>query len=475
MQKKFFSTAEAADICGKSEQYIRRMLKAGRISGCQIGKTWVITESKRSLEEACVSKVKLPKVQDQKNSMIELPQWKMLSFFSGAMGLDIGLEKVGFVPLLTSEIDDAARATILANHPNIGLLGDIRNFSKNEIFQAAGLSSNEEVDLMVGGPPCQSFSTAGKRLGINDARGNLLLYYINLILEIKPRIAVIENVRGLLSAPLQYVSSKQTQDGVVPERPIKGGVLKLVIDMLRSGGYGVSFNLYNAANFGAPQIRERIVILCCRDGRILPYLEPTHSENTTFNLPPWKTLQDALKGLPKEGQHYIKFPEKRLRFYRLLTAGQNWKDLPADLQPEAMGASFHLGGGKTGFYRRLAWDKPSPTLVTHPAMPATDLCHPSENRPLSIEEYKRIQEFPDDWTVCGSLLEQYKQVGNAVPVSLGIAIGKAVKNTLEGKNWEVQEGFPFSRYKKTGSIEWERMYNLSRKQAVRSVSLFDIS
>jgi DNA (cytosine-5)-methyltransferase 1 len=151
---------------------------------------------------------------------------------------------------------------------------------------------------------------------------------------------------------------------------------------------------------------------------------------------------------------FVVFPEKRLKYYRLLKPGQYWKDLPANLQKEALGKSYFSGGGKTGFLRRLHWDRPSYTLVTHPAMPATDLGHPEEDRPLSVQEYKRIQEFPDDWIVCGSVLEQYKQIGNAVPVSLGKAIGKALVSHLSVKRVKSIPAFPYSRYKSTSHLDW---------------------
>jgi DNA (cytosine-5)-methyltransferase 1 len=248
-------------------------------------------------------------------------------------------------------------------------------------------------------------------------------------------------------------------DGFPPlnqeERP--GGALLHILDRLRGGGYGVSFNLYNAANFGAPQIRERVVILCTRDGTILPYLPPTHSENGEFGLPKWRTFREAVEGLPVKPKDFVPFPEKRLRYYRLLKPGQYWRDLPKELQREALGKSYFAGGGKTGFFRRLAWDKPSPTLVTHPAMPATDLAHPEEDRPLSVQEYKRIQEFPDDWIVCGSVVEQYRQIGNAVPIGLGRAIGRLLAAHLRGEPIPVYEGFRYSRYKNTDHVNWERV------------------
>ena len=138
----------------------------------------------------------------------------------------------------------------------------------------------------------------------------------------------------------------------------------------------------------------------------------------------------------------------------MLKEGQYWKDLPPEMQVEAMGKKLQLGGGKTGFFRRLSFSKPSPTLVTNPTMPATDLAHPIENRPLSVEEYASIQEFPQDWKICGSILDQYKQIGNAVPIKLGEAIGRAILDDMTGNTYTVFN-FPFSRYKITDEISWE--------------------
>jgi DNA (cytosine-5)-methyltransferase 1 len=399
------------------------------------------------------------------------PELKALSFFSGCMGLDLGLEKEGIEVILACEIDPAARQTIAANKPHLPLISDIRDYSAQEIRTQAGLTDQTDIDAIVGGPPCQAFSSAGKRQGFNDARGNVFLTFIDLICELRPKFAVIENVRGLLSAPLKHRPHEMRGHQYPPLTPEeqRGGALLHITRQLKQAGYGISFNLYNAANFGSPQQRERVVILCSHNGERLPYLTPTHSERSRYGLPPWKTLREALAGLPEEGHTFVKFPEKRLQYYRLLKPGQYWRDLPADLHQPALGASYYAGGGKTGFYRRLAWDKPAPTLVTHPAMPATDLAHPEQERPLSIQEYKRIQEFPDDWIVAGSLLEQYRQVGNAVPCSLGRAIGRTLVNYLKGIEPPVFQHFPYSRYYKTDHISWELDVSLDQAHSQREI------
>lgn len=447
------TTKEAAERVGVSEQRVRTLLRSGAIEGRQIGKQWITTEA--AVASYLAGGATKPP-EDRPRKQAPLPRIKALSFFSGAMGLDLGLEKAGIHLLLACEIDKTCRRTITANRPDIALLGDIWKYDASEIRAAAGLGPVDEIDVMVGGPPCQAFSTAGARRGFHDERGNAFLRYVDLILQMRPKYAVIENVRGLLSAPMAHTPHAQRGEGWTPapeERP--GGALFHVLGMLRAGGYGVSFNLYNAANFGVPQSRERVILLCSRDGEKLPHLVPTHSMDGSFGLPKWRTLREALDGLdPKAGDHED-FPEDRLRFYRMLGPGQYWKHLPQELHREALGNSLDSGGGKTGFLRRLDWDKPSCTLVTSPTMPATDICHPIENRPLSVQEYMRIQQFPDDWIVCGSLTDRYKQIGNAVPVGLGEAVGRAILSHIAGKDEKPPIGFPFSRYKGTDEVSWE--------------------
>lgn len=360
-------------------------------------------------------------------------KYHFLSFFSGALGLDLGLEQAGLNPLMHNENNKVACETIRLNQPNVLLYEcDIRELNEDRIREECGLT--EEPFLICGGPPCQAFSTAGRRLGLNDERGNVFLHFIDLIGDLKPSFVIIENVRGILSAPLSHRPHDQRGQGFPPlsdeEKP--GGALKHIIDTLEGYGYSISFNLYNTANFGVPQIRERVVIFGSKDKGPVPDLVPTHDEKGRFGLPPWRTFKEAVQGLEDSLQHQ-KFSAKKLNYYRLLGQGQNWRDLPKELQQEAMGKSYFAGGGKTGFYRRLAWDKPAPTLVTCPTMPATDLAHPVEDRPLAVEEYARVQTFPDEWKFAGSVSEQYKQIGNAVPVVFGAAVGRHLVAFDQGK------------------------------------------
>lgn len=462
----YISVKEAALFLGISSQRTRTLCRNGELKSEKFGNSWVIDE--KSLKKYGLK--------TSHNIAEDHPAYNVtksgarkpiaLSFFSGAMGLDLGVEKAGFDIRLACEVDKFCRQTIALNKPDMALLGDIWDYDANDICKAAQVSAKDDIDLIMGGPPCQAFSTAGKRKGFNDERGNVFLKYLELALELKPRYFVIENVRGLLSCPMDHRPHNQrgSEFPDLSEDELKGGALNFILNRLKKSGYGYSFNLYNSANFGTPQIRERVIIICSRDGSTPPFLSPTHSENGEHGLSKWKPFKSAVKNIKEH--HHLNFPEKRLKYYRLLKPGQNWKNLPADLQKEAMGKSYNCGGGKTGFLRRLAWDKPSPTLVTHPAMPATDLAHPEEDRPLSIEEYKGVQELPNNWELAGPLVQQYKQVGNAVPLSLGQAVGNLIINLMGKNKMNVIQGFKYSRYKNTSHYEWENEFKIKRAQLV---------
>lgn len=445
------TTKEAAQNLGISEQRVRTLCREELLSSNKVGSSWLI--DKQSLfRYGLMTSHKV--AENHQSYTVKGNKPVALSFFSGAMGLDRGIEKAGFDIKLVCEVDKYCRQTIALNKPDIALIGDINDYSADEVLNYAGLSRADDVDLIIGGPPCQAFSTAGKRKGFNDDRGNAFLTYLNIAISIRPKYIVIENVRGLLSCPMQHrpheLRGTDYPDLALDELP--GGALNFVLSMIQKSGYSYSFNLYNSANFGTPQVRERVVIICSRDGKKPPFLSPTHAENGGFGLKKWKTFRQATKNITEH--HHINFPEKRLVYYRQLKEGQNWRSLPKEMQKEALGKSYYAGGGKTGFLRRLAWDKPSPTLVTHPAMPATDLAHPEADRPLSIEEYKCIQEFPIDWVLAGALIEQYKQVGNAVPASLGYAIGKLIRQLLDNESIRDFPNFRFSRYLDTNDLEW---------------------
>ncbi len=234
---------------------------------------------------------------------------KALSFFSGAMGLDIGLEKAGIDIILACESEKFIRDTIKINKPNL----TAKNI--DEIYKKFNIQAlkNEKIDLIIGGPPCQAFSTAGKRLSINENRGIVFIKFLNLIKQLKPTYFVIENVRGILSVPLKHVPHKDRKNNLKPKEE-KGGTFSFIINYLKKSGYKVSFNLYNSANFGTPQIRERVVIIGNKSEK-LPYLTPTHSENGERGLKKWKTFKEAVKDLDNKNHHHVNFPEFSFKIF----------------------------------------------------------------------------------------------------------------------------------------------------------------
>jgi DNA (cytosine-5)-methyltransferase 1 len=390
------------------------------------------------------------------------PAKKFISFFSGALGLDIGLHQAGLCCLSLNEFDKTAVKTIRQNleylyrneQPRI-YAQDIRELTADSLKSDLRIEK-EELFAIVGGPPCQAFSTAGKRLGLNDERGNVFLHFIGLIGELRPKYAVFENVRGILSAALVHRPHNERGPNFSPlsAEELPGGALLHILSVLESHGYRTTFNLYNTANFGVPQARERVIFFASREGESIPYIRPTHNKGGNEGLPKWRTFRDALETIRTPTVTTGRFPESRLQYYRMLQAGQNWRNLPPELQEKAMGASYHSGGGKTGFLRRLAWDKPSPTLVTCPTMPATDLCHPDEDRPLSVEEYAAIQTFPSDYVFEGSLADKYRQIGNAVPCQFGKLIGEHIIAFDEGRLNSEGNKKKLSRYVGTDHLSW---------------------
>ena len=324
------------------------------------------------------------------------------SFFTGAMGLDLGLEESGCTIVTACENDRHARATIAAARPELPIFDDIRQVTARDF---------SGVDVVAGGPPCQAFSTIGKRGGFSDDRGSLLVDYVRLAVQIMPRFILLENVRGLLST--------RTLEGYP--------VMDAIVGYLRESGYECKWRLVNAADYGAPQTRQRVILVATR-GRVPGTLRQTHAQHPTGDLQPWRTLRDALTDLHDPAPRYTPFSSRRAEIMRLLGPGEDWRDLPVDMQKQAMGSAYYASGGRTAFYRRLAWDRPCPTLTSAPASKATTLAHPDELRPLTVAEYLRVQGFPDGWPVQGSIASQYRQIGNAVPVPLGRAIGELLQN-----------------------------------------------
>lgn len=372
-------------------------------------------------------------------------KYNIVSLFSGAMGLDLGLEQAGLHTAVCVEMDKLACQTIRENTTIPVIEGDISKVTTDEILQTAKLKK-KDVFMVVGGPPCQAFSTAGKRLSLQDFRGNVIVNYLRVVEEIAPPYFILENVRGMLSTPLNAVPSEyESEYGSMTAIP--GSIVYFLWNEFQKMGYKLSFTLFNSANYGVPQVRERVIIFGSKKGRI-PLPSPTHSETGIETGKKWVPISEAFEGLGKQDQ-YFELTERMKRFVGMLKEGENWTDLPKELQKEAMGKSFELNGGKTGFYRRLAFNRPSPTLLTSPVMNATLLAHPTELRSLSVHEYARIQQFPDNWKLQGKLVDIFKQIGNAVPTGLGCVAGKTILDFHHGDfdpQRERKNRIPYSRY-----------------------------
>ena len=357
-----------------------------------------------------------------------------ISLFTGAFGLDLGLEKAGFHTVSVVEKDRDAAKTIAINRPYLQESAVSREVEKviaqelllegGKVLKLGRALQPGEVDLITGGPPCQPFSTAGKRASVMDSRGSLFMDFIRIVNEIQPRFFVMENVKGLLSAPIQHRPHNMRGNDYPPlsKLEMRGAALQMVLCEFKTLGYSVVYNLLEAADYGVPQNRQRVIFIGSRDSEPITFPVATHSKDGK-NLPKWRTLKDALTNLSDSQPQFSKYSESRLKYLKFLKEGQNWRYLPEDLKKEAMGGAYNSGGGKVGFYRRLSWNKPSPTVTTSPYQKATDMCHPVELRPLSVRECARIQTFPDDWIFHGSVSSKYKQIGNAVPVQLAFTIG----------------------------------------------------
>lgn len=329
----------------------------------------------------------------------------VIELFAGAGGLALGLEAAGLKCLALNEINHWAAETLRTNRPNWNVIEkDVREVSFEQY--------KGKVDVVTGGFPCQAFSYAGKKLGLQDARGTMFYEFARVVDETKPKICVGENVRGLLNHD-------------------KGRTLKGMIDVLDEIGYRVlEPQVLKAIHFKVPQKRERLVIIGIRKDI---------STEFSYPIPDYKkvyTLKHALRKGPLYSTNVppsvgVKYPIKKKEILDLVPPGGYWRNLPIELQKAYMQKSYYLGGGKTGIARRISWDEPSLTLTCSPCQKQTDRCHPEETRPFTVREYARIQTFPDTWKFSGSVNEQYKQIGNAVPVNLAQAIGDSIVTFLK--------------------------------------------
>lgn len=331
-----------------------------------------------------------------------------IELFAGAGGLALGLEKAGFKTLGLIEIDKHAADTLKKNRPNWNVIqDDIANVSKLDLEHLFNLKKGE-LDLLSGGAPCQSFSYAGNRLGLEDARGTLFYHYAKFLRKLKPKLFLFENVRGLLSHD-------------------NGRTYKTILDIFQQSGYTIDENckkVLNAWDYGVPQKRERLFTIGVRND-LVGKVELIMPQPKQYK----PVLRDILLDCPKSSG--ASYSEKKKAIFQLVPAGGYWKDIPQDIAKDYMKSCWNMGGGRTGILRRLSLDEPSLTVLTSPSQKQTDRCHPFEERPFTVRENARCQTFPDDWNFCGSISQQYKQIGNAVPINLAFEIGLSIKRGLE--------------------------------------------
>ncbi len=357
-------------------------------------------------------------------SLSRIPAFPVVSLFSGAMGLDLGLIEAGLHVAVSQDFDKWCVETIRSNG-HLAIEGDIRDLlaldsSCDFLLQPATLRKRD-VFAVVGGPPCQSFSTAGKRMGTSDGRGMLYQQFVQVVETIRPRFFVMENVKGLASMPTNIEDQNSAP------------VLETILSEFKRIGYHTVQGVVDAVHYGTPQFRERLVIVGSRDDEAIFLPAPTHFHLHQNPAMRWQTLSDAIEGFVEIGEH-AKFSQRVMKYLDMVPEGGNWKSLPQNHVKEAMGGAYESGGGKVGFYRRLSYREPSPTLVTSPVQKATMLCHPRQTRPLSVVEYARIQGFPDTWKFQGKVSDCYRQIGNAVPVPLGKAIGHMLISVAAGNS-----------------------------------------
>lgn len=399
-----------ADIISVSKATLEKWEKTGRlkpVSNGKAGKSYRLKDllSFKTIYELLTSKW------ETEREVSPIRPYRSIELFAGAGGLAIGLERAGFSAVALNEIDHQACNTLRINRPNWNIIeGDIKNIDFRDF---------SNIDFISGGFPCQAFSYAGQKRGFEDTRGTLFYEFARAIVEARPKVFLGENVRGLLSHD-------------------KGRTIQTIRDAINDIGYTlVEPKVIKAMFYQVPQKRERLLMVGIRDDLVkyASFAWPAPSNNILV-------LRDALKAgflypndVPaSEGQIY---PEKKAKILSQVPQGGYWRDLPYELQKEYMKGSLYLEGGKTGMARRLSWDEPSLTLTCAPAQKQTERCHPEETRPLSVREYARIQTFPDEWMFSGSISDQYKQIGNAVPVNLALAIGKsliALLNSIEKKS-----------------------------------------
>lgn len=367
--------------------------------------------------------------------------YRVVDLFAGVGGLSYGFaHDTDFQIVAANEILKPMADAYSANHPSVKVYNkDIKEFGICDLQTDLGLNSGD-VDVLVGGPPCQAYSTVGKRL-IDDPRGKLFQEYFRLLTEIRPRVFVFENVKGLLSIQ-------------------GGGLIRQIVELFESVGYSVHMKLLNAADYGAPQIRERVILVGTLGEASFVYPKPTHANHATVGVTkdrlPYVTVGEALGDLPSiesGGAGYKYACEPQNDYQRLMREGAPekikehecsrnsdkliaiMKALPDGGSPKDIAEELRPSSGFANTYCRLWWNKPSTTITRNLGCPSSSRCiHPRDPRPLTTREAARLQGFPDNYVFCGTRSDKHLQIGNAVPTFLSIAIKDSVKQYLRGES-----------------------------------------
>ncbi len=337
-----------------------------------------------------------------------------IELFAGAGGLALGVEKAGFNTIGLIEFEKDACETLQTNRPNWNVIcDDIANVSSQNLEKLFNIKKGD-LDLLSGGAPCQAFSYAGKRLGLEDARGTLFYHYAIFLKKLQPKMFLFENVKGLL-----------THDG--------GKTYSTILNIFENAGYKIQKKILNAWDYGVAQKRERLITVGIRNDLVnkIQYSFPK-----PYDYKP--VLRDVLQNVPKSIG--VPYGENKRKIFELVPPGGYWRDIDPEIAKSYMKSCWNMEGGRTGILRRMSMDEPSLTVLTSPSQKQTERCHPLEARPFTVRENARCQSFPDDWKFCGKVMSQYKQVGNAVPVNLAYEVAKEIYKSLEGvkMDWKLE-------------------------------------
>lgn len=364
-----------------------------------------------------------------------MPKPKLISLFSGAGGLDYGFEAAGFETGACVEHDHACCDTLRFSRPRWNVIErSIFDVPTDEMLEACGAKAGE-VDLLIGGPPCQPFSKAGywargDSARLDDPRANTLSAYLRVLEEAKPRAFLLENVEGLAYSGKDE-GLKHLLDGIAR------------INKRTKSNYRPVVQVLNAASFGVPQLRERVLVIASRDGESFRFPVPTHGEHEVgalFNneeLEPYRTAWDALGDVAPDEDEDLAVRGKWAELLASIPEGQNYLWHTDRGVERARAEGMRPGRALFGWRRRywtfllkLAKARPSWTIQAQPG-PAVGPFH-WENRRLSTRELCRIQTFPDNVVIQGGRTSVQRQVGNAVPSLLGEVLGRALRTQLLG-------------------------------------------